>query len=181
MTYSLPFDPQQQRVLELGGGNAPLPFTINVDVRPGPHTAFTADFEKPLPIRGQDFDGVFSKFAAEHISWRTVDGFFAETWRVLKPGGRLVLVVPNLLEQMRLGVELGDSGQWDVDPGHPASGLNEMSKRIFGDHDYGENAHRVGWCPEYICRALRAAGYASVMVVPFGELGTDMIVEAVKA
>jgi SAM-dependent methyltransferase len=144
----------------------------NIDVRPGENVDLVADFEKPLPLESNQFDGVFSKFAAEHISWRTVDGWFAETHRILKPGGVLVLVVPNLLEQMRLNVELGDRGEWEWD--------NGVACRIFGDCDYPQNSHRAGWSPEAIARALRGVGYASVLVLPFGELRTDMIVECVK-
>jgi SAM-dependent methyltransferase len=198
MSYALPFAPHD-RVIELGGGHAPMApgHWPNVDVREGPGVDLVASFERPLPLASADWDGVVSKFAAEHISWRTVDAWFAECHRILKPGGVLVLVVPNLLEQMRLNVELGDSGRWRWDGG--------VAGRTFGDLNYEENGHKSGWSPDDICTALRGftwamdppgvdgvpskdgkfvqtwPGFASVLVVPFGELRTDMIVESRKA
>lgn len=160
-----------KRVLELGGGNAPW-IRPNIDTRAGENVDMVADLNAPLPIPDAACDGIFSKYAAEHVSWRNVPQLWVECHRILTPGGSLVLVLPNLLEQMRLGVELGDAGRWEFD--------NGMSSRVFGDLDYPENSHKCGWSPEAICRELRAAGFVQVYVMPFGALGTDMVLEARK-
>lgn len=168
MSYQLPFAPGS-KVIELGGGTLPL-FRPNVDVRWGPATDFTADFGKPLPIATEEWDGVFSKYAMEHISWRDVRGFISEVHRILKPNGIAVMVIPNLLEQARKLVEVGDAGKWD----------DRWVCMIFGDLDYPENGHKCGFSPEFAGRLFRAAGFSRVVIVPHGEIGTDMIVEAQK-
>ena len=111
MSYSLPF-PHGARVVELGGGDRPQ-FRPNVDVRPGPSTDVVADLGWHLPIGNATFDGVFSQFAIEHVSWRRVHVFVQETFRILKPGGVAVVVAPNLLEQARRLVAVGDAGEWE--------------------------------------------------------------------
>lgn len=167
MSYQLPFLPGT-KVLELGGGDAPM-FRPNVDARWGPATDFTADFEAELPIASDEWDGVFSKFAIEHISWRKVGGFIAELYRILKPGGTVVVVTANAEAQMRWA--LGRSGEdWD----------ERVSQCLGGDQDYPENTHKVFFNPAYIARLFRAAGFDRVLVTPFGDLQTDMIVEATK-
>lgn len=161
------------RVVELGGGAAPW-IRPNVDTRPGETVDLVADFNAPLPIAPEQFDGVFSKYAAEHVSWRRVDAFFVECHRILKPGGVAVFVLPNTHEQCKLAVEKFDAARWDFNAG---GGVSEM---LFGGQDYAENAHATAFSPLSVCCQLRAAGFASVLVVPFGEFGTDMVVECKK-
>lgn len=175
MSYSLPFK-QGDKLIELGGGAAPM-LHPNVDVRQcfdtngRPTVDFTADFDKPLPITADEWDGVFCKYAIEHVSWRDVRGFIAEVHRILKSGGIAVFIAPNLLEQARLLVHLGDRGEWDDQRG---------ACMVFGDLDYAENSHKCGFSPEYACRLFREAGFSRVLVVPHGEFKTDMIIEASK-
>ena len=121
-------------VVELGGGAVPW-IRPNVDTRPGETVDLVADFNAPLPIASDQFDGIFSKYAAEHVSWRRVDAFFAECHRILKPGGVAVLVLPNTHEQCKLAVEKFDAARWDFNAG---GGVSEM---LFGGQDYAENAH----------------------------------------
>lgn len=168
MSYELPFK-KDSKVIELGGGELPV-FRPNVDYRHGPATDFTADFNEPLPITSDEWDGVFCKFALEHISWRKVRGFIAEVYRILKPGGTAVLITANLLEQARKFVEVGDSGELE----------DRWIGMIFGDQDYVENLHRCGFSPAFAAKLFREAGFQRVNILPFGELKTDMIIEATK-
>lgn len=164
MTYALPFA-LAAKVIELGGGDAPL-FLPNVDVRPGPRTSFTADFEAPLPITSDEWDGVLCRYAIEHLSWRKVPGFVGEIHRILKPGGVAVVITANAEAQMRWAL----AQDWD----------ERVSQCLGGDQDYPENTHRTFFNPAWISRLFLAAGFARVTVLPHGELGTDMIVEAAK-
>lgn len=59
------------------------------------------DIEKdPFPYEDNTFDWVFSKSVLEHV-WNT-DNFLYETLRVLKPGGRAVLMTPAWESQYKL-------------------------------------------------------------------------------
>jgi predicted SAM-dependent methyltransferase len=159
------------KVLELGGGAAPM-FHPNVDVRPcfdangHPTVDFTADFEKPLPITSDEWDGVLAKYVVEHLSWRSVARFIAEVHRITRPGGIAVFITANGEAQMRWAL----AQDWD----------ERVSQCLCGDQDYPENTHRVFFNPPWFARLCRAAGFSSVIVVPFGITGTDMIIEARK-
>ena len=57
-----------------------------------------ANIEKEsLPFRDGQFSFVFSKSVVEHL--RSPEKFFAEAWRVLEPGGKLVVMTPSWMHQ----------------------------------------------------------------------------------
>lgn len=161
-----------QRILELGGGaNRHHQTDVNVDVRPGPGVDFTADFDKPLPIKDNDFDGVVSIYCIEHLSWRNVLQFLKETLRVLKPLGSLVLVTANTESQIHFIKENPDG--WD---GKDA--FESFSCLLFGDQDYPENTHKNYMTPDLITGLLVKAGFIDVLTQPYGSRSTDMLVVA---
>lgn len=53
-----------------------------------------ADVEKPLPIKGDTFDAILAMNLLEHVY--NFQGVVRESFRVLKPGGRAVFIVPFL-------------------------------------------------------------------------------------
>lgn len=64
-------------------------------------TVKECDIEKePFPYEDNTFDRIFSKSVLEHV-WNT-DNFLNETLRVLKPGGRVVLITPAWESQYKL-------------------------------------------------------------------------------
>lgn len=175
MTLYVPFG-QGQRVVELGGGNKPM-FHPNVDCAPGPVVDIVTDFNKPLPLPSIGFDGVFSKYSLEHISWRKLRQFISEMYRILRPGGTAFVITANLLEQCRALVE--------------APSLNDdLVCMIFGGqntegddwyHSWYPEAHHCGLSPEYAERLFKAAGFLKVEVSPLPECKTDMVIVAHKS
>lgn len=176
MSYNLPFK-QGDKVIELGGANQNL-FHPNVDVRQcydangKPTVDFTADFNKPLPIMDNEWDGVFQKFSIEHMSWRNLRNFIKEIYRILAPGGTAVFVTANLLEQARILVE---TPYWE----------DHHVGMIFGDQNYDgdewkHNAHYVGFSPERAGRLFKEAGFDKVIMLPWPQFIGDLIIEATK-
>lgn len=161
----VPFAPNE-KILEVGGGDQPL-FRPNLDVRVLPTVDYVCDLANPWPVGNGEFDGAFSKFAMEHVSWRKIRHFVSELFRVIRPGGTAYIIIPNTEAQMRWALEQGDD--WE-----------KISQCLFGDQNYGENAHAVGFNPAFAIRLFREAGFEDIAVTPFGELKTDMCIEARK-
>lgn len=170
--YDLPaiFYDQKSKIIELGGGHTPSLKNIgaiNCDVRSGENIDFVADFNEPLPIQSNEFDGVFSKFLIEHLSWRCVKQFIAEVYRILKPNGTAVFVSPNTEAQMKWVL---NQEEWNED----------SSCILYGSQDYPENSHKNSLSPNYAMKLFQDAGYVNIKIFPFGELRTDMIIECSK-
>ena len=155
-------------LVELGGGAQPR-VRPNIDVRMIPGLVdLVADFNQPLPVHGDQFDGLLCIFALEHVSYRNVHGLVSEMCRILKPGGVAALVVPNTLEQCRKAV---NTPVWDKD----------ISSMLFGDQDYSDNTHKLAISPESAVRMFKECGFYRVETAPLPTCDTDMSITAYKS
>lgn len=168
--YSFPFK-DDQRIVEFGGGENAL-FHPNVDIRPGFGVEVVADLNQRLPLEDNKWDGAFSRYQIEHISWRKVRGFISEVYRILAPGASAVFITANLLEQAKILTELpAFEDRWIC--------------MVFGDQNYeGDdwtaNAHFCGFSPEFAGRLFKEAGFETVTILPLPVWRGDMIIEAKK-
>jgi len=154
------------KVIEFGGGEKPL-YHPNVDVRKLPNVDIIADFEQPLPLPDAEYDLVYSKFLIEHIPRRKVKQFIKEIYRILKPNGKAEITTANLLEQCKI---VANSEEWD----------ENFSCMLFGDQDYPENTHKVGFSPKYAVKLFTEAGFSKIEIKTHPNCATDMIIEAQK-
>jgi len=155
------------KVIELGGGANPT-IRPNVDSIAGPSVDLVADFNKPLPLESDFYDGIFSQYAIEHISWRNIEQFIAELYRVTKENGKVVIITSNLLEQCKSVVE---------------EGVNKGTvERVFGSQEFPDHAgvHKMGFSPEYATELFKKAGFSYVKIFSHPVSKTDMILEAYK-
>lgn len=167
-----------EKLIELGGGANPR-IRPNVDCRfcqdaNGNQTVdFTADFNEILPIQSDEFDGVFSQFTIEHLSWRSVPQFVSEIFRILKPGGKAVIITANTEAQFQF---IKDHPQgWDG-----KDDFASFSCVLFGDQDYPENTHRNFMSFSIAQRLFMNAGFTNILTQSYGDAETDMLIEAVK-
>jgi predicted SAM-dependent methyltransferase len=84
-----------KEILEIGGGDKPI-YHPNLDIRKLPGVDIVADLNKEWPVPNAAVDGVYSSYVIEHVSWRKIKHFVSELHRVLRPGGRAVLITANL-------------------------------------------------------------------------------------
>ncbi|MBI4397492.1 MAG: class I SAM-dependent methyltransferase [Candidatus Omnitrophica bacterium] len=80
--------------LDLGCSTNKVKGTYGVDIDPAnkPNLVFNLD-KKPYPVRDHSVDRVYAKHILEHLN--DIYGVFREAWRVLKPGGELIVEVPH--------------------------------------------------------------------------------------
>lgn len=177
MTITLRAAPDD-KIIELGGGSRPQ-FHPNVDIRmcydeAGNRTVdFTADFNEPLPVNSDEWDGVYSHFLLEHVSYRKIPQFLAEVFRILKPGGKAVIVTANTEAQVKWA-EANPQG-WDG-----RTFFDSVSGLLYGDQDYPENSHRCYFSPKILEELFAQAGFSPVKTTPYGARDTDIVVEATK-
>lgn len=87
--------------LHLGCSLHHLDGWLNTDIAPIPG-AMRLDASKPFPLPSDSFDRVYSEHMIEHIPFSSSLQMLRECFRVLKPGGIIRIVTPDLSTILRL-------------------------------------------------------------------------------
>jgi ubiquinone/menaquinone biosynthesis C-methylase UbiE len=81
--------------LQLGAGTNVLSGWFNTDYFARP-TVFFLDVTKKFPFTDNLFELIFSEHHIEHISYKDAQNMLAESFRVMKQGGYIKIITPNL-------------------------------------------------------------------------------------
>ena len=97
----LRLDPTATNYLNIGCGSIELEGFVNVDffrVRWRRPTApfYGADLRHPLKVSSGTVDGILTEHTLEHLRYDEAERLLAECLRILKPGGRLRVVLPDI-------------------------------------------------------------------------------------
>lgn len=84
------------KCLNLGCGSRFHPAWTNVDFTAVSPSVLSHDLRKGIPFPGEEFDVVYHSHVLEHFNLPRARAFLRECGRVLKPGGTLRVVVPDL-------------------------------------------------------------------------------------
>ncbi len=99
------------RRLQLGAGSNLLPGWLNSDLSPSSRAVIHLDATRRFPFADGTFDRVFSEHQLEHLDHPAGEFMLREVFRVMRPGGRLRVVTPDLARLLGLyGGEQSDEG-----------------------------------------------------------------------
>lgn len=93
------------KFLNLGCGQRYHTKWTNVDFRSCSEFVIAHDLSETIPIENRSFDFVYHSHLLEHFTKDDAQLFLAECFRVLRPGGILRVVVPDLEQTVRLYLE----------------------------------------------------------------------------
>lgn len=82
--------------VNVGAGKYPMPGWLNLDLVPRHRGVFHADATRALPLPDASVAYLFCEHMIEHLPFAGAQGFLAESFRVLRPGGRIRLATPDL-------------------------------------------------------------------------------------
>lgn len=137
--------------LNIGGGDKRLDGWLNVDLDPS--ADIVADV-RALPQEDDSVDEAMAIHVLEHIPRWDAEKTVAEWRRVLKPGARLIVEVPDLLKccEAILAGKDDRMGMWG----------------LFGDPSYQSElmVHRWAYSGEELAHLLKAAGFSRVRIQP---------------
>ncbi|MBM0105626.1 methyltransferase domain-containing protein [Steroidobacter sp. S1-65] len=161
------------RKLEIGPGAQRIDGFETLNVVPASNVDYVWDAAKRLPFADGAFEVVYASHILEHIPWYNTEAVLAEWARIVSPGGRLEIWVPDGLKICKAFVDAEERRSRDYeqdgwfrfneqkDPCRWASG------RIFS---YGDgvgtlghpNWHLAVFSFRYLEQALKRAGCRSV-------------------
>lgn len=165
--------------LNVGCGHVRIPGHVGVDRYPAPAVDVRADILS-LPFPDGSADSVRLDHALEHLPYRKAPTAVVEMARVLKPGGRLRVGVPDMR-----GVA---EAYLAADAAEPAVALamkTTVLRHCFGSQTAEGQYHLSGWDDQTLSDLLASCGFRSVHVRPDterqGEMFPSIVAEGVKA
>jgi autotransporter strand-loop-strand O-heptosyltransferase len=152
--------PEEEKIkLNLGCGNDIRKGYINIDKY---NNTGLVDFKFDLGdlsyFDDESVDEIFTAHVFEHISINDIYAVVNEWKRVLRPGGKLVLYLPNLEHEVKIWLESPDEDKF----------LNVH--RIFGGQTHPGNAHYCGFNPGSLKSFLEGFNFR-VISCDIGERG----------
>lgn len=153
--------------LHIGCGGHPLPGWVNLDLHPAP---LCWNVQWGLPFAEGAASHVFVSHLLEHLYFpREVMAFLGEVRRVLAPGGRLRLIVPDVA-QLISAYRQGDRDFFERRAAHwpGARGDGPLLPQFLGYAGVGADpaflfeAHKFGYDFETLDDLLRQAGFDAV-------------------
>jgi predicted SAM-dependent methyltransferase len=168
MEFPTAIDPPDTRVtrprrLQLGCGGRFHAGWTNLDLHPQHSSVRRHDVAAPLPFPSQHFDAVYHAHLLEHLPRDQAARFLCECFRVLRPGGVLRVVVPDLEQIARMYLEsLG--GAWEGDEGAKERHAWAMLEL----YDQAVRERQGGAMLEYL-----AAAVAAPTALAWRRLGSD--------
>jgi predicted SAM-dependent methyltransferase len=160
--------------LNLGCGGDVREGWLNIDVRKTHPRVLVLDLEKELlrPFPDESVDEILAKDFIEHLSWRVVEAFLRDCYRVLRRGGRMYIQVPDLEAIARKVILNPDFRYGDL------SGWKAISFWVYGAQDYPENVHKAGFTIPTLKQLLESVGFVVEKIESDG--GTNIMCWVVK-
>lgn len=129
--------------LDLGCGRRPAPGYVGVDLHEDAEIQGSL-LNVPLP-EGSATD-IYSSHSLEHVRKAEVIPALIEWLRLLQPGGRLILRVPDLKWCVENWLATGCRNGWELDT-------------IFGSQEHEGNVHKTGFTPLMLHFYLTRSGF----------------------
>lgn len=156
-----PQELEKLTAINIGCGSDQASQYINVDIRDDVNADLVCDCHA-LPFPDERFELVFSSHCLEHFSHRETRTILTEWLRVLKKGGMLKLILPDIDVAFKSG-QAGDYGT--------------MIGVLYGAQDYPTNFHYMGFNEDYLRKILTEIG---IEITNVHKGGYEMIVTGVK-
>lgn len=158
----LRLDPTRANLLDLGAADTPAGDFVAIDFF-GRKGVYGADLRYPLLIDDATVDGIFTEHTFEHMAFDDVRRLAAECCRVLKPGGRIRVIVPDvsIFVARYQANDLAWFREWERVTLTPRGRrfVTPMQAISFITQEYG---HRSAWDFASLARVLGDAGFVDV-------------------
>lgn len=136
---------EQKIKLNLGCGEKRILGYINIDLDPQYKPDISCDAGN-LSFEKDTVDSILASDILEHFKRNQTKKVLENWYKVLKPGGQLIIKTPNL-ESI---IDAYKTGQIPAE---------EMERKIYGNQETILNCHYSGFTPEYLKNLLTSIGF----------------------
>jgi predicted SAM-dependent methyltransferase len=158
----LKLDPSRRNYLNLGAADDHFENYVALDFF-SRDTGYGADLRYPLLIDAGVFDGIFTEHTLEHLSYEEVAQILSECLRILKPNGRIRIIVPDLSLFAENYARKNDTWfrEWERIVLEPRGRkmISNMEALSFVTQEYG---HRSAWDIETMEKFLSRVGFTDI-------------------
>ena len=138
------------------------------------NAGYGADLRYPLLIDNSVFDGIFTEHTLEHLTYGEVARVLAECLRILKPSGRIRIIVPDMALFAENYARKNDVWfrAWEHAVLEPRGRrmISHMEALSFVTQEYG---HRSAWDMDTMEKFLACAGFIDIRKCALRE-GADL-------
>lgn len=177
-------DRKEKRFLEIGPGERRIQNFETVNIIKSKSTDYVSDTTKKLPFSDNTFNIVYASHVLEHTPWYLSEKTVKEWARVLKPGGKVEIWVPDSYKIAKAFVEGVERNNKDfLKDGwfrfNEEKNINKwFSGRMFS---YGDglgtrghfNYHLSAYSEEYLKELLKNSGFIEVKKMRHAECRGD--------
>ncbi len=152
--------------LHFGCGKRIIPGWVNIDGYYAAGISHVMDLRCSLPLASNSTKLIFTEHVLEHLDFdRDIDFVLSEFYRILKPGGSIRIIVPDLEKYCRAYVDK-DREWFELVLGN--SNYARVVNSIFMDH-----FHKFIYDYETLSACLVKAGFKHVICTPY--LGSEVL------
>ena len=146
------------------GGNAPHPGWEILDVNEGPHVDHIMDTKDLSFFNDETFSEIYASHVLEHFDYQEeLLSVLIEWYRILKPGGKLFVSVPDMDKLCHLFIADNMNTQERY----------QIMRMMFGGHIDKYDYHMVGLNQEFLESHLKTAGFMNFRIVDDFNIFTD--------
>lgn len=172
---------KENRMLEMGPGGERINGFETLNITPGRAVDYVVDAAKKLPFHNNVFKVVYASHILEHIPWYQTSDVLKEWIRILVPGGRLEVCVPDGLKICKTLVEYEELGvdNSSLDGLYRFNEEKELCKwassrllayaNVKGKNEH-VNWHKAIFTPRYMIKLLTDEGLTNVRLMYSSEV-----------
>ena len=160
--------------LNIGSGAKSHWDFVNIDGNIFRHPDMWLDLKNGIPFASETVDGIYASHVLEHFYYKEVMKIFRESYRVLRPGGALRMIVPSM--EGAIAAYLDGNRSWFSE--FPTK-FESLGGR-FANFLFCDGQHRLAFDFSFAEEVMRAAGFSSIVRMNYGEsklLPSDLLLK----
>lgn len=163
---------EPQPRLHIGCGTNPLRGWLNTDFYPDSPDVCHVDATRKFPLPNSSFDLVFTEHVIEHLPLAGGLNLLAESFRILKPGGRIRVGTPSMRALIAIYSQPDEPLHRAYLDWHREMWLNDQPlvtpALVFNDF-YRNWGHLCIYDEDTLCAAMERVGFTSIVRVEQGQ------------